>query len=213
MTRANQAGISLLETMIALAMMAMIAVILSSGLGSSARVLVSSSEVTKKVEVMLARRDLRLWMEAALATPFPGQSSGDFIGTNGSLSFSFVSESGEFWPGDPVEVAVQVNPNGAIELIARGSLNATHEQRMLSQLLTQTPARLSIEYFGRTKPEERLSWLDQWPMGAGVPELVRITVEGEYIHEPPLTIRPRKAILQSEMSLSSLLPPALPSRP
>lgn len=162
---------------------------------------------------MLARRNLRSWMEAALASPFPGQAKGGLSGTNNSLSFSFVSETGEFWPGDAAEVSLASNQKGEIELVARGSQSETHKISEKRQLMSLQPARLKIEYFGHVDPEAPISWLEKWPSTAGLPELVRITITDESLEDPPLTIRVGKAIIQREMSLSSLLPPALPSRP
>ena len=213
MRRERRSGISLLETMIALAVMALIAVTLAAGMGSSARVLRSSGSVTVAVDQAVARRDLRFWVEQALAGAFPGQSEGELRGLANHLQFSFVAVDGQFWAGDPVVVTVALNENSEVTLSAQGSSDETQRKVNRIQVLAGPNAALSIAYFGRLRPEDPMSWLDQWPPGAGLPGLIRFTFSTPQVNIPPLTIRPGKAIAHSELSLSSLLPPSLPSRP
>ena len=70
--RNRQSGVTLLETLIALLIMAMVAAILSSGFGTSVRSLNRSAEVASWVDQALARHDFRLWLENALPAPVPG---------------------------------------------------------------------------------------------------------------------------------------------
>ncbi len=213
MNRNRRAGVSLLETMIALAVMGMIAVVLSSGLGNSARVLVSSTEVTRAVDMALSRQDLRNWLERALPTPFPGQKNAGFAGSGSALSFSFVSDRGDFWTGDPVLVLLGVNEIGAVILTAMGSADAISTPLKKQVVLSNPKSTMTLSYFGRVNPEAPISWQDNWRSEAGLPQLVRITITNGQNALPPLTINVGKALRQREMSLSSLVPPALPSRP
>lgn len=212
MKRNPRAGVTLLETMIALAVMAMIAVILSSGLGASARMLISSGRITQSVDQALARRDLRDWLEHALPAPFPGQVNGGLRGTTSELHFSFVSEDGQFWAGDPVVVSLVRGEDGVFRLGARGSADQTQKLSEKVQVLSEKSSHLEISYFGRLRPEDPIIWLDHWSPEAGLPDLIRITIADD-ANLPPFTIRPGKVALHSEISLSSVLPPTLPSRP
>ena len=213
MTRDRRAGVSLLETMIALAVMGMIAVVLSSGLSNSARVLVSSTEVTRDIDRALARQDLLSWLERVLPIPFPGQNDAGFGGTGSDLNFSFISDRGDFWAGDPVVASLVADDTGAVILTAIGSADAKGTPGKKQVALSEANSTLTLSYFGRLNPEAPLSWLDAWRPEAGLPELVRITIANEQNGLPPLTINVGKLMRQREMSLSSLLPPALPSRP
>lgn len=212
MKRNPRAGVTLLETMIALAVMAMIAVILSSGLGASARMLISSGRITQGVDQALTRRDLRNWLEHALPTPFPGQVDGGLRGTASELRFRFISDDGQFWAGDPVLVTLVRGEDGVVSLSARGSADQTQKLSEKIQVLSENSSRLEISYFGRLRPEDPIVWLDHWSPEAGLPELIRIAITDD-AHYPPFTIRPGKVALHSEISLSSVLPPTLPSRP
>jgi hypothetical protein len=84
-----------------------------------------------------------------------------------------------------------------------------------SALITLSPApdgtRLVFSFWGRGAPDGLQRWHESWPTNAGLPGLLRIEFPGSGL--PPMVIRPAKAYLQSEMSLSSLVPPDLPSRP
>lgn len=213
MTRDRRAGVSLLETMIALAVMGMIAVVLSSGLSNSARVLISSTEVTRDIDRALARQHLRSWLERAMPIPFPGQNDAGFRGTGSDLNFSFISDRGEFWAGDPVLVSLGADDTGAVILTAMGSADAMGTPAKRQVVLSDAKSTLTLRYFGRLNPEAPLSWLGAWQPEAGLPELVRITIANEQNGLPPLTINVGKLMRQREISLSSLVPPALPSRP
>lgn len=212
MKRNPRAGVTLLETMIALAVMAIIAVILSSGLGAGARMLISSGRITQRVDEALARRDLRNWLERALAAPFPGQVDGGLRGTSSELRFSFVSDDGSFWAGDPVVVTLGRGEDGVVSLAALGSADQTQKPSEKTQVLSEKSSQLEISYFGRLHPEDPIIWLDHWSPEAGLPDLIRIAIADD-ANLPPFTIRPGKVALQSEISLSSVLPPTLPSRP
>lgn len=213
MKRNNRSGMSLLETMIALAIMGMIAVILSSGLGSGARVLISSGRITQSVNQALARHDLRAWLEHALNAPFPGHTDGGLHGISNELYFSYVSDDSQFWPGDPVLVMLTRDDVGTVNLVADGTSSETQLPLKRTQILAENSSSIEVRYFGRLHPEDTSQWLDHWLPEAGLPDIIQIEVLDSNPSLPPLSIRPAKALLHSEISLSSALPPSLPSRP
>jgi Prokaryotic N-terminal methylation motif len=213
MKRNSRAGITLLETMIALAIMAMIAVILSSGLGSTARVFVSTGGVSQIVDQAKGRSDLRKMLENALPSTFPGQDEGRLRGSSSEMQFSYISDDGQFWPGDPVVISIKREDGGDVVLRSAGTDAKGQETKNQDQVLAVSSLGLELSYFGHLRPEDPTEWLDHWEPEAGLPELVRISITDDKGLWPPLTVRPGKVALQSEISLSSALPPSLPSRP
>lgn len=204
-----QSGITLLETMVALLVMAMVAMLLSSGLGGTARSFSRGDVMTAEVESALARRELRQWVEHALISPVPGDTRALFEGTSTGLAFLTVSTSPAFWPGEALHVELSTGPR----VTARGLSPNMQGEQTSSLTIAPPEVQLSFRYFGRLTADAPPGWHDTWPASAGFPGLVRIDFAGLSRPLPPMIIRPGKAWFQSEMSLSSLVPPALPSRP
>jgi hypothetical protein len=213
MRRDPRSGTTLLETMIALGIMALIAMTLAGGMRGFVRSLTMSSQVSDAVALGMARAELRGWLEASLSLPFPGNQYPGFNGTSEQLEFRFVDEAGNFWAGDPVVVRVSGNQAGLIVATATGSIDESGEQKAKALALTAEPASIQFEYFGRFSADAPIGWAPEWSASAGLPLLVRMTISSDIERIPPITIRPGKALAQSEMSLSSLVPPSLPSLP
>jgi prepilin-type N-terminal cleavage/methylation domain-containing protein len=207
-SRAGQSGLTLLETMIALLLMAIIAAIFSGALGTSARVLVSSSALNTDLQDALGRRDLRALLERQLETTPPDDGRPLFMGNSDSLEALVVPSDPTFWPG--VATLVAISSDASVTAIGRdaegGEVSRTFR-------LAAEGYRINIAYWGRTQLDQAPAWHKEWPAGASPPDLVKIDFRGPGRPLPPLAIRPSKAFRQSEMSLSSLVPPALPSRP
>lgn len=210
--RNRRAGVTLLETMIALAVMAMISVLLASGLGMVARVLNRSTDVTADVDQALNRLQLRGWIEHTASTPFPGFELTGFSGGETSFTFEALPGEGLFWPGSPVVVTVNADEGGKITVHAAGAADSTSP--LTQDLALSRPGTgLRVSYYGRKGPDVPPDWQTNWPADLGPPQLVMLTAATDNPGFPPLTVRPGKALRQREMSLSSLVPPALPSRP
>jgi type II secretory pathway pseudopilin PulG len=202
--------VSLLETLIALLIMAMVAALLSAGFGSGARYLTRSQASSLLVEQAIARHELRTWLEYALPGPVPDDDRAIWLGTSDGLSFLTVPPDGFFWPGMAIQVRLSM-ADPVAHGVGVAQTRMSEQERVLR--LAPEGVRLRFRYWGQPTLEEPPGWRDNWSAGAGLPGLVRIAFEGEGPVPPPMVIRPAKAWRQSEMSLSSLVPPALPSRP
>lgn len=206
--RNRRAGVALLETLIALLVMAMIAALVSGVTGGSIRVLVRSAALGDDLQQALNRRDLRLWLEHAIIEPVIGGPFAGFVGTETGLSALTSPPAGTFWPGAPTSVTLTENA----QFVAQGQ--GEDGQPVLRQgALAPEGQRISLLYWGRLAENQGDTWYFNWPSAAPLPGLVKITFTGPGRPVPPLIIRPAKAFHQSEMSLSSLVPPALPSAP
>jgi type II secretory pathway pseudopilin PulG len=205
-----RAGITLLETLISLAIMGMIAAVLTSGLGGTVRTLDRSAGVSQAVEYAIARRDFRTWLESALMLPAPNDTRPLFEGTPNSVRFLALPPGTNFWLGQAV--AIEVGGEGP-SATASGLLPETREAGETVIQLAAEETQMSFQYWGLKTAGQRPRWHNDWPNGLGPPDLVKITFSNGSAALPPMTFRPAKTARQSEMSLSSLLPPALPSRP
>lgn len=207
------AGVTLLETLIALVMMAFLAVILTSGLGMGAHVMRRSGDVTDEIDQAIGRFDLRKGLERSLAAPFADEIGGGLSGTASEITFFSFPDDGEFWQGTAVKFTVQNAAQFGVKAELSG-LSAIG-QREITRNVVIAPAgtTLAISYWGRAAPQEMQMWHKTWSADAVLPELVKFTFFRTAPAPPPMVVRPGKMFRQSEMSLSSLLPPALPSRP
>ena len=207
-SRSSQAGLTLLETMIALLIMAMIAAMFSGALGTGARVLVSGATLGTDLQDALGRRDLRTLLEHQLETSPPDDGRPLFTGRADSLEALVLPSDPAYWPG--VATVVVISPDASVTATGR---DAEGREVARSFRLATEGSRIDIAYWGRIAPDQLPAWYQDWPASAPPPDLVKITFSGPGRPLPPLAIRPSKAFVQSEMSLSSLVPPALPSRP
>lgn len=208
-SRNPRAGVTLLETLIGLLVMAMVAALLSAAFGTNLRLLGRSQLSTALVDQALARREFRGWLEHALESPVPNDPRTVFSGTSTELRFLSVPPGGQFWSGVATEVSLgpEATANG------KGTASDRSEEMAISVSLAPLGTFVSFAYWGRATPDAPPDWHDHWGAEQGLPDLIRITFVGEGVLPPPIAIRPAKAWRQSEMSLSSLVPPVLPSRP
>ncbi|WP_154664673.1 hypothetical protein [Gemmobacter nectariphilus] len=199
----------MLETMIALLIMAMMGLMLSSGLGTAIRSFGRDADLQTEIRQAIARRDARGWLENVLADAAPDDVRPLFEGAPDRLAFLAVLPTSRFWPGEAAQV--EISANGMLTVSGRYSKNG--ETSRTSSNLAPERIRLSLQYWGSPAHGQEAAWQDRWSASQGLPDLVQIRFHGAGVRLPPLTVRPRKAELQSEMSRSSLLPPARPSRP
>ncbi|MCZ8334910.1 MAG: prepilin-type N-terminal cleavage/methylation domain-containing protein [Rhodobacteraceae bacterium] len=186
MRRNARAGVTLLEMLIALWVMAAAAVILSSSLGLTGRALQRVGSEAADVDALAARAVLRRWLEEM---PVAARISGDATGM----------EFGALIDAPPLTAARVERVQVAIEGAA---LRAVAGDGAVVAELSADGVLVGIRYFGDG------AWREAWPATAsGLPDAIRI----EYLDRgrvvPPLTVIPARRARQSEMSLSSPVPP------
>lgn len=213
-------GVTLLEMLIALAVMAMLALTLASSYSAAGRFLARSTVMGQKAEAALARETLRRVTEAALTAPFPGKPARLWEGDGKHLRFVTEAEGEGFWPGEPVIATLGAGPSGAwqLSLTGRGERHEAPLQR--DWRLAPPELGFTLRYFGVRQVGAEPQWHDAWAADDGLPRLVKLIPEHSISKAaalgdlpPPLILRPAYRRLQSERSLSSLVPPATPSRP
>lgn len=209
-------GLSLLETLVGLAVLAFLTMIGLSLLSSSTANLQSVTRLGDRSAIALGRADLRNWLEHAIATDLGGKVSARFSGDEHHLEATAILDDGTFWPGEVTRITL--SPDGAPgtpAALARGLADKDQAPLTRTANLSAGPdaAGLRIAYFGQAVGEDGPSWHDQWVGSDPLPRLIRIEIAEKGFAYPPLIIRPGRFFAQREMSLSSLLPPDLPSRP
>lgn len=215
--RTSEAGVSLLEVLIALAIMALIAYLISPLLSSSTRALLISSDIEENATMAFSRYELKVWLESAIANSSDdaGAKNVSFQGFSDQIHFEMVEDNGFFWPGLNVSVSISAqgeNGNERVVAVANGySQNEVVQQKKLT--LSSVAGTIEFEYFGRLNDMNEESWSSSWTDQNSLPELVRIWVKDKNTEFPPLVISVGTVFSQNEMSLSSLVPPAIPSRP
>lgn len=197
-------GTSLLELLLALAMMSAIALIMSAALGLTSRAGVRFAGSEIGTGLLLHRDRLRRLIE-----DMPPQ--GRLWGTDGRLEFDTSIEEPPFWPGDLVHVTLEraTAPGGirpvVVSAVAPGVDSAEGPRTDFS--LVEHSEGLQVRYWGSPVPGMRPEWREVWPMTAPLPELVRIEYDAAGTTLPPLVVRPARSLSQEVMSLSSRLPP------
>lgn len=216
--RHSARGVTLLEMLIALAVMAMLALTLASSYSAAGRFLARSSEMGRQAEAALTRDALRRLAEGALTAPFPDETARLWEGDGTGLRFLTEAEGEGFWPGVPVIATLGPGPDATWQLTLSGQGEASGQALLRTYPLAPAGFRFTLRYFGARTAGAAPQWHDEWGASDGLPRLVKLIPEstreeGADDLPPPIILRPAYARLQSERSLSSLVPPATPSRP
>lgn len=187
MTRKPKAGVTLLELLIALWVMAAAAMILSSTLGMAGRALARVGAVSHEVEAITARLMLRRWLEA-----MPLQAR--LTGNETEMNFGTLLDEPPLTAAQVTEV--RVSGTG-------GAVRASAAEAVVAELAREG-ALLSLRYYGSPVPGGLPGWRADWPANADrLPDLVQISYADRDRDLPSLTVIPARLARQSEMSLSS----------
>lgn len=192
MKRNPRAGVTLLELLIALWVMAAAAVILASTLGLAGRALARVGAEAADVQAITARVVLRRWLEGM---PLGAR----IVGDAGGMTFGALIDEPPLSAARVTEVRVMDADGAVIAVAGDGALVAE---------LAADGVLVAVAYHGSPGPGIASGWRRDWPATAeALPDLVRITYETEGRVAPPLTVIPARLERQSEMSLSSPSPP------
>ncbi len=198
--RNRKSGVTLLETLIALAIMAMAATLLSAAFSTYLKLLDRSETSSAEVESALGRRNLRVWIEHALPAAAPNDERPIFWGTSTELRVLSVPPGGQFWPG----VATEISIGPTSEALAVGLSSDQTSQRTLEANLSPQTASLRFEYWGALPFGSTPAWHDEWIDQTLPPDLVRISFVGNQPLPPPMVARPSKEWFQDELSVETL---------
>lgn len=194
-----EAGLTLLELLVAMTLMALVAVVLLGGLRFGARVWEQSERHNiGGSEILLVQARLRHQIERAwpyFDTSDPANPHVAFDGRMDSLSFLAPSPE-EPAPGGYAEIVlIAVVEEGETRLVMRMRHQlAPDGTEPREETLMEGFADLRFSYFGSPGGERPPEWQDEWTHRKRLPDLLRI--EGQFVPAkggiwPELVVAPR----------------------
>lgn len=202
----HEAGFSLLELLVSLALLALILVAMPSllRLGERAR------EASEDLDRSGAPGAALAFMEQRLAQAMPGyERNADgrltvtFRGRPDNVSFVAPSALGPAGGGlYRFELRANAEVDGARALALRWSLyrpstaEADASPPTQERILVANIAGLGLRYFGRPKPDAEPAWFDEWTRTDLLPDLVELRVAA-----PPGPRAPSPLVLRVELKL------------
>ncbi|MFM9827777.1 MAG: type II secretion system protein J [Sphingomonas sp.] len=198
-------GFALVELLVSLALLAMVAVMLASGV-ALARNLASraASDFVHNETIVTAQAILRDRLETLVpsARVDLGKPVADIRGTPDGLSF-FAPPPPAERPGTLRRYRLRRTPGGQLilysiaDVSSRAGLYAPGERGWAQTPLLYGVAELRTDYFGSTPPDDQRRWRAQWINQTRPPELIRIRVAlaaGDRRQWPDMIVRPAVTI-------------------
>ncbi len=204
--RRHDAGFSLIEMLVSLAVMGMAALLLAAGIGRVGLGFSVANRATNRLDGIATAQFLLRHRLADVAPVGDSQVAGkalDFIGQ--AESVDFIGNVADRAAPDALQhYRLQRDPDGDLVLLSLSSLDARIDPRSrksdgwtLLSLLTGT-TRLSIRYLGQDPAvaEHHAVWQANWSHRDSLPMLVRISIDfaaGDKRNWPDLMVHPRAA--------------------
>ncbi len=208
--RDPDAGLSLLELLVSLAILGMITVTIASIFSSGRRVWDRTATYSEAVDTAVQRSALRDLLEE-LPTRSPPKALGPFFEGQGR-GFAVVAPAVLIEANNPGFVRLSVgqasnSQNAPLRLLAE-PIRGTELSTVSDKILSVPLGDIQISYFGRPNSESERDWLAAWPRETALPDLIKIEMwdtEGNALS--PLTVQPGMLDHQRYVSPSSLVPP------
>ena len=170
-----KSGLSLVELLVALALMALLAAGLAGAFGIGVRVFDRAQQLDRSWPEIAARRQLRNYLMQAMPsnrqTVFPSQ----FTGT--ARRFEFVTLADAPYAPDSAALRVSViHESGLLTLSVTALDDDGAAQRTWSQTLSENLNDVTIRYMSSS--ETGPTWRTDWQAQQALPLLIDITAEG-----------------------------------
>lgn len=200
-------GVSLLELLISLAILAMLTIAITSIFGLGRRVWDASDRFEGRIEVAIVRDRLRHALEH-MPVPNANLSGADvFVGSKDQFRFLISghalgkSDARNYWVG--VETN-QTSSSRTLQAFEGPVGEEASDHRVIATGFTD----VVISYYGSKTSSAAPGWYDEWSDSRLLPKLVKISfVTGANRPIPPFAVQPAKVTRQRLISLSSLVPP------
>src|SRR5690349_516259 len=174
-------GFTLLEMLVALTLMALIGVYLSSAIGTGRRAWELRDRIDESSSTSTIREFLRRQIEQAWPA-FESTGSGEqrlvFSGSADRIEFVSPLSDGTNW-GGLYRFVISENAGGAA-IHVTGDLfrpGGTRSAAAFDRDLLNSVQKLSFSYYGSTSPDVKPDWHDTWLSDSGLPQLVLMKIE------------------------------------
>ena len=198
----SEAGFTIVELLVSLAILGMMAGLLASGIGLSGRLSAASTEARSGADAV-ANTQLLLHQRITQLLPLQRLTSSDptieMNGNRGEFRFAG-APAGQAQPDSTVYYRLLLKPTGELTLLTASDLDDRINLQDAS-LVGWTPhtllrdvSTLDITYFGADRLFGPPHWQSVWNNRPQPPDLVRIRVEfaaGDRRVWPDLVVRPR----------------------
>ena len=209
-SKENSAGFSLLELLLAIAVLGMISVALVSVMGTGRRIWERTDETSVR-ETALARSRLRSLVESIPLPTDQGSVPIVFSGNPFEMTFLSFPPDSMFWAGQPMSIKVRKRESEAGVVLEFLETGLTHAERKSFQIIRRFPlvfSQVDFSFFGSMPADGRRKWHMDWTNATLLPELIKIVLVDENgVTRPPLIIRPAILARQKVISISSPVPP------
>lgn len=197
--RTREAGFTLVELLVAMALLALLATLLLGGLRAS-RIAVTGSESATERLLATARGIALMRRELQEADPLPlGNVTEPRIAFAGDASsVVFIAPPGAYLATGGEEITWLAIENGRIVLRYRPLDRASDRwpplldpRGMTSVVLLDGVARAELAYFGRMDATTPMQWQTAWRDAPSLPTLIRLSIASGGATWPDLVVTPR----------------------
>jgi general secretion pathway protein J len=188
--RHAEAGLTLIELLISLMLLALITSFLAGGLALGRRAFTADQDATEEAANTAALDSLASLIATALPTKVGQGAQIAFEGGRDSLAFVALS-AGHALPGGPMGVRIYSDGSEVAVVVKLAARSATAREVRTKALIGV--ASLEFSYFGSLdgKPP---AWHLEWPATDHLPDMVAINVSfRERSRKPPLLVAVRQS--------------------
>ncbi len=187
--RARARGFTLVEVLVALALVGVVSLLMLEGMRFAALGLGRLSDQAARLDTRrgietLLQRDLGTIFAASLPPAAPA-----LVGGPQSLRFRTLAEDGGAGIYR-IDLALEARGGDRALVLTRRRVGATGALDVQREVLAPRLSDLRIAYFGRATPDAQPQWQDHWDDAVAPPLLVRIILDtGDGLARPPLIVR------------------------
>lgn len=179
--RRRDAGFTLIEVLVALALSAFVAVILLQGIRLAASGLGRHSRQVERLDARQSLDDL-LRRTLGSAALIPRSAGGDFIGKPDSIKFLGVAEDsgpGLYW----ISLGIDRTRADRRLILRRQLADPAGDPRGAASIIADRVRDFRLAYFGADKPNADPAWHDRWESISALPLMVRVILDSD--GDPP----------------------------